>query len=145
MGTTADDIVVRPLGPKDLALLCATPPEVFGDDVIPDEAAAFLADPENVVVVGLDRGAICGMATGTVLRHPDKPPQMFVNEVGVHEDRQRRGIGRALLATELAEARARGCSQVWVVTEAENAAARALYSGAEIDAVVRYDRDLADG
>lgn len=148
MGATTDHIEVRRLGPRDLDLLCATPQGVFDDDVIPDGAAAILADPANVVVVALDRGAICGMATGTVLRHPDKPPQMFVNEVGVHEDRQGRGIGRALFAAVLAEARARGCPQVWVVTEAENTAARALYrgaGGAETDALVMYEWDLGDG
>lgn len=143
-----DSIDVRALGPQDLALLCATPPDVFDEEVNPEWAAAFLADPANLIVVAIDSGAIRGMATGTLLTHPDKPPQLFVNEVGVHSDWQGRGIGRRLMAAVLAEGRARGAAVVWVVTEADNTVARALYRGAggqETDGLVMYEWDLEDG
>lgn len=148
MGATADDIEVRPLGPGDLALLCDAPPGVFDNPVNPEWAAAFLHDPANLIVVALDGGQICGMATGTVLRHPDKPPHLFVNEVGVHEDRRGLGIGRALMAAVLAAARGRGCAEAWVATEDDNAAARALYRGAggdETEGVVLYEWEFDDG
>ncbi len=145
MHVQPDGIELRALGPQDHALLCATPPGVFDHDVTPERARAFLADPANLLVVALERGVVCAMATGTVLTHPDKPPQLFVNEVGVRADRQGRGLGRALMAAVLAEARGRGCAQVWVATDAENAAARALYRGAggsETEGVVLYEWEI---
>lgn len=144
----ADAVTVRELGPADLALLCATPVGVFDEPVNPDWAAAFLADTANLLVAAVAGGVVRGMATATVLRHPDKPLQMFVNEVGVHPDWQGQGIGRRLMASVLAAARARGCASAWVATEADNAPARALYrsaGGAETQGIVMFEWDLGDG
>jgi ribosomal protein S18 acetylase RimI-like enzyme len=148
MGADVDSIEIRPLGPQDLALLCATPPDVFDDSVNPEWAAAFLADPSNLILVALDRGVICGMVTATKLGHPDKPSQLFINEVGVHSDWQGRGVGRRLMTAILAEGRAKGASTAWVLTEAGNTAARALYrgtGGAETEALVMYEWEFDDG
>jgi ribosomal protein S18 acetylase RimI-like enzyme len=95
----------------------------------------------------MDRGTICAMATGTVLRHPDKPPHLFVNEVGVRDGLRGRGIGRALMAAMLGAARARGCAEAWVATEADNSIARALYrgaGGAESEPLVMYEWTFDD-
>ncbi len=67
------------------------------------------------------------MATGTVLLHPDKPPAMFVNEVGVREEWQKQGIGRAVMERLIDVARARGCQGIWLGTEPDNEPALALY------------------
>ena len=58
---------------------------------------------------------------------PDKPLQMFINEVGVAAPWRRRGVGKALVARMLDEARSRGCAEAWIATETSNDAARALY------------------
>ncbi|MFI5587508.1 GNAT family N-acetyltransferase [Amycolatopsis sp. NPDC051758] len=71
-----------------------------------------------------------GMVTGVEMTHPDKGTEMFLYELGVDAGFQGRGIGRALV-TALAEvARERGCYGMWVVTSADNTAARATYRGA---------------
>jgi ribosomal protein S18 acetylase RimI-like enzyme len=52
-----------------------------------------------------------------------------LQEVGVNENVQRQGIGRALVLALRDEGRGLGCTSAWVLTEADNTPARALYSG----------------
>lgn len=89
---------------------------------------------------------VVGMASGTVLLHPDKPPALFVNEVGVDEDLRNQGIGAALTQRLLDMGRARGCEGIWLATEGDNAPARALYrklGARETKEIVVYDWDGA--
>lgn len=133
-----EGITIRKLGPEDLDLLCAVPEGLFDGPVRPDQAAAFLADPVNVIVMAYDGPLAVAMATGTVIRHPDKPPGMFINEVGTRDSHLRRGIGRAVTLALIEVARARGCEGVWLGTEPDNVAALGLYrsmAGQEVPGV----------
>ena len=122
------------LGPSDAAVLDRLAPEVFDHAVQPDWCADFLADPRHHLVVALSDGVVVGMASAVDYLHPDKAPQLWINEVGVSPAYRRHGIGRRLverlveLATEL------GCTEAWVLTDAGNAAANRLYAaaGAEV-------------
>lgn len=58
--------------------------------------------------------------------HPDKPPQIFINEVGVAGRAQGRGNGKRLV--QALRGRELGCTEAWVATEEGNIAARALYA-----------------
>ena len=86
-------ITIRNLGPEDADILERVREGTFDHAVDPARAWAFLATRVNDIVVALDRGDVIGFASGTVLMHPDKPTQFFVQEVGVHEDYRRQGIG----------------------------------------------------
>ena len=70
------------------------------------------------------------MASAVHYVHPDKPPDLWINEVGVASSHRGRGIGQALLATLFEHGRALGCAEAWVLTDEENAAARRLYARA---------------
>jgi GNAT superfamily N-acetyltransferase len=123
-------VTVRPLGPEDAALLLHAVDDVFDAPVIPAIAVEFLADPRHHIAAAIADGRIIGFASGVHYLHPDKPAQMFINEVGVAEPWQRRGIGRALVDALVAHARSLGCTEAWVLTDDDNAAARALYTAA---------------
>jgi aminoglycoside 6'-N-acetyltransferase I len=118
------------LGPSDVTVLDRLAPEVFDHDVQPDWCADFLADPRHHLVVARSDDVVVGMASAVDYFHPDKAPQLWINEVGVSPEYRRQGIGRRLverlvqLATEL------GCTEAWVLTDAENAAANRLYAAA---------------
>jgi aminoglycoside 6'-N-acetyltransferase I len=122
--------VVRRLCPGDVQLLVDAGAEVFDAAVSRERAAGFLADPRHRLVGAIVGGRLVGFASGVVCLHPDKPPQLFVAEVGVAPRLQRRGLGKALLEAMLAEARGAGCDHAWVATEVTNAPAQALYLGA---------------
>lgn len=132
-------IDVRVLGPDDGVVLADVAPEVFDDAVNPAWAAAFLADPRHHLAVALVDGQVVGMASAVDYVHPDKPVELWINEVGVAPAYQRLGLGRRLLQALFAAGVARGCREAWVLTERGNAAARGLYAavgGAEDDAVM---------
>ncbi len=105
------------------------------------------ADQRNILMIAEQAGRIVGFASGTVTDHPDKPPSLFVQEVGVNEDAQRLGIGRALILALRAEGRNRGRRSSWVLTGPDNTAARALYNttgGVETPGVVMVEWDEGD-
>jgi len=117
----------RIVGRDEAGLLDRVADDVFDDEINAHSLAAFLGDPRHVLAVAVDEGTVVGMAMGVECFHPDKAPQLFINEVAVALTHRRRGVGRRLVETLLATAKARGCSCAWVGTETDNAAANALY------------------
>ncbi|NQY59663.1 GNAT family N-acetyltransferase [Cognatishimia sp.] len=120
--------------------------DVFDNPVDHDQRATFIADPGHMMVFATLAERMVGMASGTVLLHPDKPPALFVNEVGVDEALRNQGIGTALTQRLLDMGRARGCEGIWLATEGDNAPARALYrklGARETKEIVVYDWDGA--
>ena len=120
---------IRILGAADIATLDNVAPNVFDGAVRPELAAEFLADPRHHLAVAVtEAGQVVGMASAVHYVHPDKLPQLFVNEVGVSPAFHRQGIGKALMAALLERARELGCTEAWVATEPDNWAAQALYT-----------------
>ena len=123
-------VTVRVLGPDDAPVLERVAPDVFDNEVDPSWATDFFADPRHHLVVAFDGEIVVGMASGVHYVHPDKPPELWINEVGVAATHQRQGIGRQLVGALLAHAEELGCAEAWVLTEEANTAARRLYVGA---------------
>lgn len=121
-------ILIRMLGPDDAAMLDRVTPGVFDNPVDRRWSGEFLADPRHHLAVAIDDDTVVGMASGVHYVHPDKPPELWVNEVGVAPSHQGRGIGREVLGALLAHGRTLGCRQAWVLTSLDNAAARRLYA-----------------
>lgn len=120
----------RMLGDSDLAVIDHVADDVFDEPVDPRWWAEFLADDRHHLAVAIDAGVVVGFASAVCFVHPDKPPQLFINEVGVAPSHQRRGASGRLLALLLDKARALGCTEAWVLTDEDNAAARAAYASA---------------
>jgi ribosomal protein S18 acetylase RimI-like enzyme len=124
------DIEVRRLGPGDEAAVRAARP-LFDDPPEPEATQRFLAEPAHHLLVAYDEaGAPVGFVTGVELTHPDKGTEMFLYELGVGESARRRGVGRALVQALADVAREVGCHDMWVLADADNAAARATYARA---------------
>ena len=123
-------VEIRVLGPADGAVLERVAAEVFDGPVEGRWCAEFLADPRHHLAVAIDGGLVVGMASGVHYVHPDKPAELWVNEVGVAPTHRGRGIGKSLLASLFARGRELGCVEAWVLTEEDNAEARALYAAA---------------
>jgi aminoglycoside 6'-N-acetyltransferase I len=121
-------VTVRILGPDDRVVLQHVAPDVFDGPVDARWSAEFLADPRHHLAVAIEDGLVVGMASALHYIHPDKPPELWVNEVGVAPTHQRQGIGRQTLAALLAHARTVGCREAWVLTSADNGAARWMYA-----------------
>lgn len=120
----------RILGDGDLAVLDNVADDVFDEAVDARWWGEFLADPRHYLAVAIDAGVVVGFVSAVRYVHPDKPPQLFINEAGVAPSHQRRGVAKQMLALLLDKARELGCSEAWVLTDEDNAAARATYASA---------------
>jgi aminoglycoside 6'-N-acetyltransferase I len=121
-------LVVRLLKDGDQGLLEGVAPGVFDREVDPRLADAFLRDLRHHLVAAIADNRIVGFVSALDYWHPDKPRELWINEVGVTSAWRRRGVGTRLLQKMLEHARALGCREAWVLTEHDNAAALALYS-----------------
>jgi ribosomal protein S18 acetylase RimI-like enzyme len=123
----SDGLTYRLLGPDDEHVLDDVANGVFDRPVDEALARAFLRDPRHHLAVALHGSVIAGFVSAVDYVHPDKPRQLWINEVGVAARYRRRGVARKLMQLLLEHARDLGCSEAWVLTDAENEPANALY------------------
>jgi aminoglycoside 6'-N-acetyltransferase I len=123
------DVEIRRLGPADGHVLDRVAAEVFDEPVRPDRLADYLAQPNHVLFVALAGGEVVAQVACVVHRHPDKPTELYIDEVGVTPALRRRGIARRMLDEAFAWGRSLGCEEAWVGTEPDNEAAIGLYRG----------------
>jgi ribosomal protein S18 acetylase RimI-like enzyme len=121
---------VRILTSADVAVLDRVADEVFDEPINPALAAEFLGDPRHSICVAIEDGVVVGFASAVRYVHPDKPSELWINEVGVAPPFHRRGVGKAVIKRLLAHATTAGCHEAWVLTDDDNTAARALYRAA---------------
>lgn len=100
---------------------------VFGHPIDRACAEEVLTDARHHIAVAIDHGMVVGFASAVDYVHPDKPREMWINEVAVAPTHRAVGIGKRVLETLLAEAKSIGCVEAWVLTDADNAPANALY------------------
>ncbi len=118
---------IRRLGPGDEDVIRA-----LAED---EPQTALLADDRTTFVAAFDGETAVGFAFGYVLpRRHGRPTIFFVYEVDVDERYRGRGIGRRLLEELLF-----GQEEAFVLTDAANEAAMALYAslgGTRVDSVM---------
>jgi aminoglycoside 3-N-acetyltransferase I len=118
---------IRRLGPGDEDVIRA-----LAED---EPQTALLADDRTTFVAAFDGETPVGFAFGYVLpRRHGRPTIFFVYEVDVDERYRGRGIGRRLLEELLF-----GQEEAFVLTDAANEAAMALYAslgGTRVDSVM---------
>lgn len=112
---------------ENASLMHRVEEDVFDGPVRGEWLEAFLARPDNALVVAIESGSVVGMATGLTYWHPDKPLSLFINEVGVAPAWQGQGIGKRLISRILEWGKAQGCCEAWVATGVTNSAAQGLY------------------
>lgn len=118
---------IRRLGPGDEDVIRA-----LAED---EPQTALLADDRTTFVAAFDGETAVGFAFGYVLpRRHGRPTIFFVYEVDVDKRYRGRGIGRRLLEELLF-----GQEEAFVLTDAANEAAMALYAslgGTRVDSVM---------
>lgn len=102
--------------------------DVFDQPIHQASLTAFVEDERHLMFLAVDEGRVVGMASAVEYFHPDKPAQLWINELGVAGSHRRRGIGRQLVQALLAAGKQRGCAAAWLGTDADNAAAQACFA-----------------
>ncbi len=115
-------------GDEDAVVAAAS---LFDDPVDPDTTRDFLADERHHLLIAYEDERPAGFVSGVELLHPDKRgPEMFLYELGVHQEFRGRGIGRALVEALANVAWERDCYVAFVLTDEANTAAMATYRAA---------------
>jgi ribosomal protein S18 acetylase RimI-like enzyme len=137
-------VEIRRVGPADAALFERVAEAVFDEPVDPSRLTAYLAAPGHLMLVALHDGVVVAQLAAVIHRHPDKPTELYIDEVGVAPTMHRQGIARAMLREMLALGKALRCEESWVGTEPDNVPARGLYEsfGGEAEPFVMYVLEL---
>jgi aminoglycoside 6'-N-acetyltransferase I len=104
MGTAMATVVeIRILGEGDAALLQACANGVFDHSRSPELLAEFLADARHHIVAAIVDRTLVGFVSAVHYVHPDKQPELWINEVSVAESHRGQGMlshGRSLGCTD---------------------------------------------
>ncbi len=90
-------VQVRVLGPDDKGVLVNVAPDVFDGPIDPVLTRESLNDPRHHIVVAIHDEVVVGFASAVHYVHPDKAPQLWINEVAVAPPHRRRGLAQAML------------------------------------------------
>jgi len=127
-------MLTRRLGAGDRDLARATfamMAEVFDEPrrALPDDYVdVLLARADFWVVAALEADAPVGGITAHVLPMTRSPSrELFVYDIAVREDRQRRGVGRTMLVELIAQAATAGIGSVFVAVADEDVHAMDFY------------------
>ena len=94
-----------------------------------EQGRRFLQDVNNLFLLARWDGHPCGFLTAHRLQRFDRRrAEVLLYEIGVDEGFRRRGVGAALIAEVRRWAKEVGADEVWVLTDAGNGAAMALYA-----------------
>jgi len=121
------DIIVRRMQPGDETRFQTIAPDVFDEPVDASRLNDYLREPGHLVVLAFEGDLVVGQCAGVVHRHPDKPTELYVDEVGTASTHLRRGIARLMMDELFAWGRELGCTEAWLGTETDNEPAKALY------------------
>ena len=93
-------------------------------------AEAAKNDRQTLAVARDDQGRAIGMASAQiVISTAEGAPSAWIEDVVVHSDYRRQGIGKLLLGHLLAWAKARGATRAQLVADKENQSAELFYNG----------------
>ncbi|HET9589349.1 MAG TPA: GNAT family N-acetyltransferase [Anaerolineales bacterium] len=121
---------VKALSAEDLPLLTNVAPDVFDNPIDEGLTKEYLSDPRHHIVVAVEDGTVIGFASAVHYIHPDKPAELWINEVGVSPAHRGKGVAQAILKDLLHLGKRLGCKLAWVLTDKSNLAANRLYRSA---------------
>lgn len=134
-------IAIKRIARGDEPTFAAIAPDVFDEPIHAARLDNYLRDPGHLMVLAIEAGTVVGQCAAVVHHHPDKPDELYIDEVGTASTHLRQGIATALMTEMFAWGRELGCKEAWLGTDLDNEAANALYRSfrpAEDDAIRYY-------
>jgi len=121
------DIDVCQLSERNVDLLYQLDEDIFDEKIDLDRLTAYLKEQSHIMVVATSKNVVIGQVLAVVHRHPDKPTELYIDDLAVSETLQRKGIATLMLNKIFSIGVERGCEEVWVATEPDNKPAKAFY------------------
>lgn len=116
---------------EDLSAMEEAGARIFDYDIKMQRAKEFLTDSRHHIVFAYYEDKIIGMASGVHYVHPDKDPQLFINEVSVQKEFRTNGIGRELVKRLCEHGKELKCTEAWLGVDSSNVSARKAYAEAK--------------
>jgi ribosomal protein S18 acetylase RimI-like enzyme len=116
------------LGPGDDHILQNVATNVFDNPINAAWTKEFLEDFRHHIAVAIDEKLVVGFASAVHYIHPDKPAELWINEVAVAPTHRGLGLGKAIIRALFEVGKVHNCVTAWVFTNRDNAEAMALYS-----------------
>ena len=137
-------ITLKRMQPGDDLDFTDIAPDVFDEPIHPDRVEAYLAEPGHLMILAFEDGRVVGQCAAVIHRHPDKPTELYVDEVGTASTHLQQGIATRMLEAMFDWGRELGCREAWLGTELDNEAANALYRkmGGKPDTMAYYEFQL---
>jgi ribosomal protein S18 acetylase RimI-like enzyme len=139
-------IDIRRLRPDNIAVLETIAEEVFDGAIDPRRLATYLAFPGHLMVVAMMEARVVGQVAGYVHHHPDRPSELYIDNLGVTPSHRRRGVANRLLDEIQAWGKELSCHDAWIVTHPDNLPAHATYAsrGAVAEPIVMFSYGLVE-
>jgi aminoglycoside 6'-N-acetyltransferase I len=115
------------IGKSNAHRLATVAEEVFDHPIDDARLAAYADHPQHLLCVALRDDLVVGQARAIVHSHPDKAPDLYIDNLGIAPAYRRQGLATRLLAEIVRLGRERGCRELWVCTEQDNESACGLY------------------
>ena len=128
------DIHIKRLVPGDEAVLERVAEDVFDEAVHPERLTAYLAEPTHHLIVAVKAGEVVGQVAAVIHKHPDKPTELFIDEIGVTPALRRQGVATKLLNAVLELGKKLGCEEAWLGAEDTNQQAKGFYESFRVEA-----------
>lgn len=100
---------------------------VFDQPICAERLTRYLENPANWLGVAHADGQVIGQVMCVVHDHPDKPTELYLDEIGTADNWRRRGAAQCLMQAVFERADANAIEEIWLGTEPDNLPARALY------------------
>ena len=137
-------ITLKRMQPGDDLDFTEIAPDVFDEPIHPERLEAYLVEVGHLMLLAFEDDVVVGQCAAVIHRHPDKPAELYIDEVGTASTHLRQGIATRLVEAMFDWGRELGCREAWLGTERDNDAANALYRkvGGVGDAMLYYEFEL---
>ncbi len=122
------DLIISRLTPRDADRAFAHCALFWDMKTATEDLAAYLSDPNCILLTAEIAGHPVGQILGYILRRWDsRKPQLFLYSIDVVAAHRRKGIGRQLVNEFRRLGREAGCESAFVITNESNAPAMQFY------------------
>lgn len=115
--------------------------EIDPNDYCEEDLKDFLSKESAIFCVAYLNDAFAGMASAHLLQKASGDLWLYIDEIDVCSDKQKKGVGTALMKFLFNKAKENECDETWLGTEIDNLPANALYKSlkpSEVENFVGY-------
>ena len=111
------DVEIRRLTLAELARLSGAAEGVFEGDWDSDRIGRYVSTPGHIMIVAVNGSEVVGQVAAVLHHHPDRPVDLYIDDLVVGLGYRRRSLGRKLVQAMMDVGVLEGCRTAWVVTE----------------------------